>query len=121
MRVLADENVPRSVVQLLRDGGNDVVWVAEEAPGLTDADVLAMANSTERVLLTFDKDFGELAFRTGMSAASGVILVRAREGTPDDIAALVARSLSSQSDWTRTWAVIDSRKIRLRTLPPNPS
>jgi predicted nuclease of predicted toxin-antitoxin system len=47
----------------LRDLGHDVVWVRTDAPGSTDTAVLARAQRASLILLTFDKDFGELAWR----------------------------------------------------------
>jgi hypothetical protein len=53
----------------------DVTYVAELAPGLTDNDVLAQSVTEERILLTEDRDFGELVFR-GQKSAYGVVLLR---------------------------------------------
>ena len=76
MRFLADENLPGRLVAALRAAGHDVAWVRTEAPGSDDRTVLAMAAAEQRVLVTFDKDFGELAGRAGLPMASGVILLR---------------------------------------------
>src|SRR5438067_6752352 len=69
MRFLANENVPRSAVEALRADGHDVSWIRSDAPGLTDEAVLARARADARVLLTFDKDFGELVLKLGASAS----------------------------------------------------
>ena len=61
MRFLANENFPGAAVTALQAAGHDVIWVRIVAPGMTDPDVLAWAVREERILLTFDKDFGELA------------------------------------------------------------
>jgi predicted nuclease of predicted toxin-antitoxin system len=61
MRFLANENLPGTAVTALAAAGHDVVWVRTAAPGTTDPEVLAWAAREERILLTFDKDFGELA------------------------------------------------------------
>jgi len=74
VKVLADENVPAPAVTALRQHGHDVVWMHEDAPGTPDPNVLARAQREGRVVITFDKDFGELAFRVGAAAAVGVIL-----------------------------------------------
>lgn len=63
MRFLADENFPGGAVTALQARGHDIVWVRTAAPGSIDEDVLAWATREDRVLLTFDKDFGELACR----------------------------------------------------------
>jgi predicted nuclease of predicted toxin-antitoxin system len=117
VRILADENVPRAVVERLRIA-HDVAWVLAEAPGSGDPAVLERAQSEERVLLTFDKDFGELAFRAGLPATSGVILVRAAIHSPDDIAELVAFALKQPRDWQGHFSVLEDDRIRMTPLPP---
>ena len=66
--LLADENVPGAVVAALRQQGHDVAWIHEDAPGRPDPEVLERAQQEHRVVVTFDKDFGELAFRRGLAA-----------------------------------------------------
>lgn len=75
MRFVADENVDLGIVAALRAAGHDVWYVAEQASGLDDSEVLAAAASRGALLLTSDKDFGELVFRQGR-ASSGVMLLR---------------------------------------------
>jgi predicted nuclease of predicted toxin-antitoxin system len=76
MRFLADENFPGGAVTALLARGHDIIWIRTAAPESGDEDVLAWATREDRVLLTFDKDFGELAWRIGLPASSGVILFR---------------------------------------------
>ena len=72
MILLADENVQRTVVDNLRQRGHDVHYVQEMTPGVPDETVLEMATRESAVLLTYDRDFGELVFRQKQSAR-GVI------------------------------------------------
>jgi hypothetical protein len=76
MRFLADENIPGDAVAEIEAAGHDIVWVRTVAPGSKDEDVLAWAVREERIILTFDKDFGELAWRAGLPASSGIVLIR---------------------------------------------
>ncbi len=62
-KFLANENVPGDVVQAARQAGHDMGWISEQSAGADDNTVLALALSEGRVLVTFDKDFGEMAFR----------------------------------------------------------
>ena len=62
MRFLADENFPIDSVTFLRQSGHDVDSIQESAPALGDHDVLHRAVTSERILLTFDRDFGDLIF-----------------------------------------------------------
>lgn len=75
MRWLADECVPASLVAFLRAAGHDVLYVSEAAAGLSDPDVIALALRENRLLLTEDKDFGDLVFRRER-AVPGVVLMR---------------------------------------------
>lgn len=68
MKFLADENFPRPAVEALRNAGFDVAWISEGQSGAADEQVLARAAAEGRTLLTFDKDFGELAFRNTVGA-----------------------------------------------------
>lgn len=63
MNLLADENIDRSLVERFRNDGHQVVYAAELKSGADDATILAQANDLQAVLLTEDKDFGELVFR----------------------------------------------------------
>ncbi|MBD2604215.1 DUF5615 family PIN-like protein [Scytonema hofmannii FACHB-248] len=65
-----------AAVEALCNGGHDIIWIRTDAPGITDPEVLNRAQSDERILLTFDKDFGELAFRSHLPATCGIILFR---------------------------------------------
>ncbi len=58
---LANENAPREAVLAAPAAGFDVAWMVELQPGANDEIVLSLAQQDNRVLITFDKDFGELA------------------------------------------------------------
>ena len=75
MRWVADENIDVAIVAALRAAGDEVWSVAESVAGITDEDVLAMARDRSAVLLTADKDFGELVVRM-RAATCGVVLMR---------------------------------------------
>jgi predicted nuclease of predicted toxin-antitoxin system len=66
VRWLADECVDASLVARLRAAGHDVVYVAEIAPATSDAEVVGLAQRDGRLLLTEDKDFGDLVFRRAL-------------------------------------------------------
>ena len=68
MKFLANENVPTVSVAMLRKTGHDVLHVAEECPGERDTDILELARRQKRIVITFDRDYGDLVFR--LTAAS---------------------------------------------------
>lgn len=75
MRWLVDECVDAELVDQLRQRGYDVAYVAADGSGSTDPQILLRARSEDRVLLTEDKDFGDLVFRHRL-ALPGVVLLR---------------------------------------------
>jgi predicted nuclease of predicted toxin-antitoxin system len=117
MRFLLDENIARSVVLGLRQAGHDVLWARESMRGLADDLLLARAKTDDRVVVTFDKDFGELAFRLRLPATCGVVLFRITcRGREHDVK-LVIDTLQSRQDWSgHFWTVTDDN-IRQRPLP----
>jgi predicted nuclease of predicted toxin-antitoxin system len=72
---VADESVDRQIVERLRLDGHRVAYVAEMSPGIMDETVLTESLVSESVLITADKDFGELVFRQ-RQASTGVLLMR---------------------------------------------
>ena len=116
-KLLANENVGADVVTGLRDDGHDVTCIAEVGPGSTDEVVLALALAESRVLLTFDKDFGELAFRHGQAATPGVILLRPRLRSPDYLARFARAVLVQGHVWEGHFAVAEEGRLRLVPLP----
>ena len=75
MKFLADESVERRVVQALRRIGFDVLSISEECPSISDVAVLNLSHKEKRVLVTNDKDFGELIFLE-KRATKGILLLR---------------------------------------------
>jgi len=116
MRFLANENIPYEAILTLRDKGHDVLWIRVEAPGSSDADVLKRAIVEERILVTFDKDFGELAFRSRLPAQCGIILLRIPERSPAYIAKIIAAAIESRTDWEGHFSVIEEQRIRMKKL-----
>lgn len=118
MRLLANENFPATSVRLLREAGHDVVYVAEDFRSVGDDVVLQQAHDQARILLTFDRDYGELIFRRRLPAPAGVIYMRFEPQTPHEPAALVltlAHIAGLQLDgW---FTVLTREEIRQRRLP----
>ena len=75
MRFLADECCDTGLVSSLREDGHDVLYVLERKPGVSDDEVLIEAYNEERILVTEDKDFGELVYRL-KKPSKGIILIR---------------------------------------------
>jgi predicted nuclease of predicted toxin-antitoxin system len=117
MRFLADENFPRRAIQVLRDAGFDVAWSGDSNAGASDRQVLQLCAAESRTLLTFDKDFGELAFREALPASCGILLFRITPQDPFEIASLVLAAVRARPDWAGLFGVVSRRNIRIRALP----
>lgn len=117
MKILADENFPAPIVAALRDSGVDVLSVRTDRPGATDESVLQRAQREQRIVATFDKDFGELAFRFGLPATCGILLFRLEMKSPGHLKQLVLESIGQTLDFSGNFTVIEETRIRVRALP----
>ena len=118
MRFLADESCDFAVVRALRAAGYDVMAVVEVAPGAEDIAVLDFAVNTERILLTEDKDFGQLVYADAR-ATGGVIFIRfpgnVRAALPQTVMALIKERGEQLSG---CFVVVQPGRIRIGRRPP---
>lgn len=117
LRILANENFPGPAVRALRQLGHDVSWVKEGMPGASDRAILSLAQLESRTVVTFDKDFGELAYRFGLSSSCGVVLFRLAGTDPDVDNNRTIDALTSREDWSGCLGVVHDDRIRVRALP----
>ena len=117
MRILANENVAGETIAALRRLGLDVASIAADAAGASDKEVLQRATDEDRIVVTFDKDFGELAFREGLPASTGVILLRVQAKDPMSLTQIVVAALESRDDWAGHFSVIENQRLRMTPLP----
>jgi predicted nuclease of predicted toxin-antitoxin system len=118
MELLANENIPKQAVDALRADGHDVAWIRTESPGIDDSAVLARARAQGRILLTMDKDFGELAFHSGLAAPAGIILLRLSAAAPEILAERLRTLIAGVAEWQGRFSVVEEDRIRVRPLPP---
>jgi predicted nuclease of predicted toxin-antitoxin system len=115
MNLLADESVDRQIVERLRQDGHRVTYVAEMEPGISDQIVLQRANEQEALLLTVDKDFGELTYRQKL-INHGVVLIRLAGLLNQTKAELTAEALRDRgAEFMNAFSVISPGMIRIRT------
>lgn len=114
MKLLADENVDKPIVERLRKDGHVVLYVAEIAPSISDDEVMQRANQEKAVLLTADKDFGDLVFRQSR-IIYGVVFLRLSGLPPQRKAELVSKAVKEHAEelaWNFT--VISHGTVRIR-------
>jgi predicted nuclease of predicted toxin-antitoxin system len=112
---VADESVDKQIADGLRRVGYEVLCVWELDPGLADEDVLALAVGQGAVLITADKDFGEIVFRQ-RRAAAGVLLIRLAGLSQHAKATLVVRAVQAHSGKLRNaFTVVSPGHVRVRS------
>lgn len=118
IRFLANENIPLASVYELRDAGEDVLAAAESFPGTSDPEVLARARREGRILLTFDRDYGELIYRRGLPFPLGLVYFRFTPASPLHVAEVLRElreipRLLLEGNYT----VVEKDRIRQRPFP----
>jgi predicted nuclease of predicted toxin-antitoxin system len=118
MRFLADENIHADLVAWLRSGGHDVSYAAETLASEPDEVVLRSARGEARIVVTDDKDFGNLVVHRRMATA-GVLLLRLR----NPLVALRRARLeevwpSIEGRLAGSFVVVSDRRVRVRPIAP---
>ena len=114
MKFVADEDVDYPIVERLRSDGHAVWYVAEMDAGIADEAVLELARVKDALLLTADKDFGELIFRQ-KRLTNGVTLLRLEGLTPLRKAEIVSAAAAAHGDeWPHNFTVITPGAMRIR-------
>jgi len=117
---MADENIPALAVHLLRQLGVDIAWVGEFAPGISDEDVLNHARRDGRIVISFDRDFGELIFHRQISPPLGVLFLRFTPESPEDAAAVIAGVINdTRMQLIGSFTVAHRDHLKQRPLPGN--
>jgi predicted nuclease of predicted toxin-antitoxin system len=115
VKLVADEGVDKPIIDALRAAKFRVTYFAEEAPGADDPAILAMANEAETLLLTCDKDFGELVYRQRLTTA-GVLLIRLPGLAPETKARLVTDAVQIHlAEMLNAFSVITPGLLRIRS------
>jgi len=114
MNLLADEGVERQIVESLRQAGHEVPYIAELEPGISDDVILAQANKGQFLLVTLDKDFGELVYRQGL-LHTGVIMLRLAGLQPETKTTLVTQVIQQRGpEMVNAFSVISPGSVRIR-------
>jgi predicted nuclease of predicted toxin-antitoxin system len=118
MLLLANENIPLASVKALRTAGHDVLSITELQPGITDAEVMAMAHAQKRCIVTFDRDYGELIFVNRLPTPPAVFYLRVAPSTPHAAAQAVPALLQELGNQTTDgFFVVDTQSYRRRPMP----
>ena len=119
MRFLANENVPGDTIRALRSEGWDVASITEERPSISDAEVLAKARAENRIVITFDRDYGELIYARNHAPPPGVIYLRAIPFHPAEASEWLLEMKRQGMSFAGCFTIFSSwDHVRQRPLPP---
>lgn len=116
-RFLANENFPASAVRWLRDEGHTIIFAAETYAGADDETILEAARSADAILLTFDRDFGEMVFRQRQQPAAGIVLFRLRQQGPEVVLPFIRTFFASEPALRGFFTVASPGYFRQTPLP----
>jgi predicted nuclease of predicted toxin-antitoxin system len=103
------------LVETLKSAGHDVFW-AYTVPRTPDSELIEKAARERRVVITFDKDFGELVFKRGHAVA--VVLIRLRDTSMKEAVSAVVNLVRSEGEnLDRLFCVVENMRIRKTPLP----
>ena len=117
MDFLANENFPLLSVRLLREAGHRIVSIIQEAPGGKDEDILKRAHTERLIILTFDRDYGELIYRHQALPPAGVVYFRFAPATPSEPAEILL-NVMDKADLSviGKFTFVERGRIRQRSL-----
>lgn len=119
MKFLADENIHGDIVAWLRAQGHDVLYAAESLAGASDEELLSTARREDRLLITDDKDSGELVFHRRL-VTQGVILIRLQNASIAERVRRLAQIWPDIDQASNKFIVVNDRKVRVRGVMPEP-
>jgi predicted nuclease of predicted toxin-antitoxin system len=115
MKILADESVDAQIVERLRQDGHEVDYVAESTPGVTDIEVLNRANELSALLVTADKDFGELVFQQLRAISTGIVLLRLSGISAERKAQTVSEAFEHHGEaLAQNFTVVTAGRVRIQ-------
>jgi predicted nuclease of predicted toxin-antitoxin system len=110
---LADESCDFAVVRGLREAGHDVIAVVEISRGVDDSEVIDLAKSDRRILITEDKDFGQLVYAAARQS-SGVVFIRFPANARSSLIAAILNLVAARGDALYgLFVVVEPGRIRL--------
>ena len=114
MKFVADEGLDAPIIHALRNGGHEVYYIKDEHPGLSDDEVLKIANERGEILIANDKDFGELVYRL-QQIHSGILLIRLSGIKPKEKAAIVLKAIEEHGkELYKAFTVINKTHVKIR-------
>lgn len=118
MKFLANENVPLANINILRKAGFEVFCISQIMSGSRDREVLQYSAQNDLIILTFDRDYGELIFKYGEQLISGIVYFRLSQFDPEDCGNILVEQIQKEKlQLLSFFTVIEKDGIRQRKLP----
>ncbi len=111
-KFLADENLPLEVIDILKRDRIEIESVSLIKPGIDDEEIIEMARKGNKVIITFDSDFGKFVFKD-LKSSGGVIFLRILPASVDYIADTIKKILALGIDFEKSFCVVDAYRIRV--------
>lgn len=115
LKFLADENIPLDVVNILKKDGINIISITEIDLGLEDEAILKLADKEDMVIITFDKDFGELVFKA-KKKSKGIILLQFHPQTVGYIVSVLKNVLKLSINFNKSFLVVETGRVRVIPL-----
>lgn len=117
MKFLANENVPLKSVQTLISKGVDIIGIGIDYPSISDKEVMLLAITQNRTIITYDSDYGELIFKFGYKPQAGVVFIRKQPSAPIEAVEIIESLMTNPNIKLNNFlTVIDSESIRQRRI-----
>jgi predicted nuclease of predicted toxin-antitoxin system len=114
LKFIVDVGISKKVEQWLQNHGYDIKSIRDINPRMSDKEILKMATSERRMVITMDKDFGELVYNSGLPH-SGVLLLRLEEARSVEKVKIIEKILERYSDkLSNNFCVFKDGKLRIR-------
>lgn len=118
MKLLANENIPLLAVKKLREHGYDVFSISEQISGITDNEVLNLSKQEDRIIITFDRDYGELIFLRKMTSPPAIIYLHFIPQNPIEVFEIIEAVLKmGESHLLNQFITVNRQYVRKRPLP----
>ena len=117
-RFFADQCVSEVAIARLKEESVDIFRSTDWKPGAPDEEVLAKARRMGRILVTHDKDFGELVVKHRLAPPPGIILLRLDGDSPKEDTERIVSVLKAELPWTGHLSVVTGQSVRMRPLRP---
>ena len=114
MTFLANENFPFPSIRILRSKGLSIKSIGEECSGISDKEVIEIAQKEKLIILTFDRDYGELILKHGLDNPPAVVYFRLKGDNPEYAGNLLLTLMDQSIPFENHFTVIETGSLRQR-------